>query len=94
MSKKNGIKTWKNGFTVNLPALGKEDESGAGGLWDYAGQIAVNIGVEHQNDSEPVNAEEWGQEQIYVALTAVRDAMSDHFKNLMMSTLNRSFEAQ
>jgi len=59
-------------------AFEQEDEKGTGGLWDKAGEIAVQIGLEFKKsnpnlipDGEPVYAEDFGQEIIYYALKEV-----------------------
>lgn len=48
------------------------DEKGTKGLWDKAGEIAVQIGLEFKkrypekfDDCEPIYAEDFGQEIIY-----------------------------
>lgn len=58
-----------NGEVYNLN-LQIDDEKGAGGIWDLAGEVAVNIGLEAQRcnfipSNETVYAEDFGQDEIY-----------------------------
>ena len=46
------------------------DETGAGGLWDYAGETAKQIAFD-RNEDGPIYAEEWGQEIIYNAFKRI-----------------------
>lgn len=46
------------------------DETGADGLWDYAGEIAKQIAFD-RNEDGPIYADEWGQEIIYNAFKRI-----------------------
>ncbi len=58
---------------LSVPGTDVEDEKGAGGLWDKAGEIALKIGLDIKeecpevldNPDEPICAEDFGQEYIY-----------------------------
>lgn len=53
---------------VIIKVIGEgEDEKGANGLWDLAGEIALAVAFKREVfvEEQPYYAEEWGQEEIY-----------------------------
>lgn len=58
---------------VIIKVIGEgEDEKGANGLWDLAGEIAVVVACE-RNGKGCYYAEDWGQEVIYNLLKQYKE---------------------
>lgn len=60
--------------TIKVTGEG-EDEKGAGGLGDLAGEIALAVAIKREVfvEEQPYYAEEWGQEEIYNLLQKYKE---------------------
>lgn len=65
-----------NGMKYNLNLDSDMDESGAFGVWDLAGEIGVDIGLEAKaqslvQDDEVIYGNEFGQDIIYNVIKGI-----------------------